>query len=168
MRILFESAGHRVSIAASVAEALSVGTRDPAALVLLDLTLPDGNGFALVEPLLAAGCARSSRSRVTMMRRRANVPRRGMRRRVREAGSGARAGGAKCENGCHPDASAASGGPARPRDASTVLNANGANRANLSESLLVRPRILSPRARTNIFFGTAARETKANFPSVCS
>ena len=56
MRILFESAGHRVSIAASIAEALSVGTRDPAALVLLDLTLPDGSGLALVEPLLAAGC----------------------------------------------------------------------------------------------------------------
>jgi DNA-binding response OmpR family regulator len=56
MRILFESAGHRVSIAASIAEALTVGTRDPAALVLLDLTLPDGSGLSLVEPLLAAGC----------------------------------------------------------------------------------------------------------------
>ena len=56
MRILFESAGHRVSIAASVADALSVGTRDPAALVLLDLTLPDGNGLALVAPLLTVGC----------------------------------------------------------------------------------------------------------------
>ena len=56
MRILFESAGHRVSIAASIAEALSVGARDPAALVLLDLTLPDGSGLSLVEPLLAAGC----------------------------------------------------------------------------------------------------------------
>src|SRR5258705_12287252 len=56
MRILFESAGHRVSIAASIAEALSVGTQDPAALVLLDLTLPDGNGLTAVAPLLAAGC----------------------------------------------------------------------------------------------------------------
>jgi len=56
MRILFESAGHRVSVAASVAEALSVGTNDPAELVLLDLTLPDGNGLSLVEPLRAAGC----------------------------------------------------------------------------------------------------------------
>jgi DNA-binding response OmpR family regulator len=56
MRILFESAGHRVSIAASIAEALSVGTRDPAALVLLDLTLPDGSGLVLVDPLRAAGC----------------------------------------------------------------------------------------------------------------
>ena len=56
MRILFESAGHRVSIAASIAEALSIGARDPASLVLLDLTLPDGNGLALVAPLVAAGC----------------------------------------------------------------------------------------------------------------
>jgi DNA-binding response OmpR family regulator len=56
MRILFENANRRVSIAASVAEALIIGTRDPAALVLLDLTLPDGSGLALVEPLLAAGC----------------------------------------------------------------------------------------------------------------
>ncbi len=56
MRILFESAGHRVSIAASVAEALGIGTHDPAGLVLLDLTLPDGDGLVLVTPLLAAGC----------------------------------------------------------------------------------------------------------------
>ena len=56
MRILFESAGHRVSIAASIAESLSVGTKDPAELVLLDLTLPDGDGLSLVSPLLAAGC----------------------------------------------------------------------------------------------------------------
>jgi DNA-binding response OmpR family regulator len=55
MRILFENAGRRVSIAASIAEALSIGLADPAALVLLDLTLPDGSGLALVEPLLAAG-----------------------------------------------------------------------------------------------------------------
>jgi two-component system, OmpR family, response regulator len=56
MRILFENAHRRVSIAASVAEALGIGTRDPAALVLLDLTLPDGDGLTLVQPLLAAGC----------------------------------------------------------------------------------------------------------------
>ena len=56
MRILFENADRRVSTAASIAEALSVATRDPAALVLLDLTLPDGNGLTLVAPLLAAGC----------------------------------------------------------------------------------------------------------------
>ena len=56
MRILFESAGHRVSIAKSIAETLSVTARDPAELALLDLTLPDGNGLVLVGPLRAAGC----------------------------------------------------------------------------------------------------------------
>jgi DNA-binding response OmpR family regulator len=56
MRILFENAERRVSIAASVAEALGVGKSDPADLVLLDLTLPDGSGLDLVQPLLAAGC----------------------------------------------------------------------------------------------------------------
>ena len=55
LRILLESADHRVSTAASIAEALAVVRSDPAALVLLDLTLPDGDGLALIEPLRAAG-----------------------------------------------------------------------------------------------------------------
>lgn len=55
MRILFESDGRRVSVAATIAEALSIAQRDPARLVLLDLTLPDGDGLSLVEPLLASG-----------------------------------------------------------------------------------------------------------------
>ena len=46
LRILFENTNRRVSIA----------QRDPAKLVLLDLTLPDGDGLDLVEPLKAAGC----------------------------------------------------------------------------------------------------------------
>ena len=45
-----------MSLAGSIAEALGVGTRDPAALVLLDLTLPDGDGLGLVAPLTGAGC----------------------------------------------------------------------------------------------------------------
>ena len=45
-----------MSIAASIAEALEIARQDPAALVLLDLTLPDGSGLDLVEPLKAAGC----------------------------------------------------------------------------------------------------------------
>ena len=56
MCVLFESAGRRVSLAATIAETLSIIQRDPARLVLLDLTLPDGNGLSLVEPLLASGC----------------------------------------------------------------------------------------------------------------
>jgi DNA-binding response OmpR family regulator len=55
MRVLFEAADRRVSVAASVAEALDVGTHDPADLVLLDLTLPDGDGLTIIEPLKAVG-----------------------------------------------------------------------------------------------------------------
>lgn len=56
LRILFENTNRRVSIAASIAESIAVARRDPARLVLLDLTLPDGSGLDLVEPLKAAGC----------------------------------------------------------------------------------------------------------------
>ncbi len=56
MSILFESADRRVSTAATIAETLGVAKSDPAKLVLLDLSLPDGDGLTLVEPLLAAGC----------------------------------------------------------------------------------------------------------------
>jgi DNA-binding response OmpR family regulator len=55
MRILVESGGHRVSTAATIAAALATGTSDPARLVLLDITLPDGDGLVLVEPLRVAG-----------------------------------------------------------------------------------------------------------------
>jgi DNA-binding response OmpR family regulator len=55
LRILFESVGNRFSTAASIAEAVAIGARDPARLVLLDLTLPDGDGLALIEPLREAG-----------------------------------------------------------------------------------------------------------------
>jgi DNA-binding response OmpR family regulator len=55
MQILFENAGYRVSVASSVTEALGIGNSDPAVLVLLDLTLPDGDGLALIEPLRASG-----------------------------------------------------------------------------------------------------------------
>lgn len=56
LRILFENTNRRVSIAASKAESMAIAQRDPAALVLLDLTLPDGNGLDIVEPLKTAGC----------------------------------------------------------------------------------------------------------------
>jgi two-component system OmpR family response regulator len=55
LRILLESANQRVSTAGSIAEALAVARSDPAALVLLDLTLPDGDGLSLVPALRAAG-----------------------------------------------------------------------------------------------------------------
>lgn len=53
MRILFEASGNRVSVAGSVAEALGVSANDPADLVLLDLTLPDGDGLEVVAACLA-------------------------------------------------------------------------------------------------------------------
>ena len=56
LRILIESAGYRVSTAASVAASLGIATTDAPALTLLDLTLPDGEGLVLVEPLRTAGC----------------------------------------------------------------------------------------------------------------
>ena len=56
LRSLFENTNRRVSIAASIAESIGSAQRDPAKLVLLDLTLPDGDGLDLVEPLKAAGC----------------------------------------------------------------------------------------------------------------
>jgi DNA-binding response OmpR family regulator len=48
MRILFEASAHRVTTAASVAEAVKANAEDPADLVLLDLTLPDGDGLAVL------------------------------------------------------------------------------------------------------------------------
>jgi DNA-binding response OmpR family regulator len=58
LAVLLDAAGVRVSTAASLAEALTIGGGDAADLVLLDLTLPDGDGLAAVQPLRAAGCKR--------------------------------------------------------------------------------------------------------------
>ncbi len=57
MRILLEAADYRVSTAGSIADALAVAAADPPTLALLDLTLPDGDGLSLAEPLRAAGAA---------------------------------------------------------------------------------------------------------------
>ncbi|HEY7237009.1 MAG TPA: response regulator [Gemmatimonadaceae bacterium] len=51
LRILFEQTGRRVSIAATVSEALSVARTDRPDLMLIDLTLPDGDGFSILEVL---------------------------------------------------------------------------------------------------------------------
>lgn len=56
MRILFESAHHRLSVAGSLAETLGIASNDPPDLTFLDLTLPDGDGLSLVRPLLDSGC----------------------------------------------------------------------------------------------------------------
>lgn len=56
MAILVESAGFRFTSASSIADAIRKGTVDPAQLVLLDLTLPDGDGLSAIGLLRAAGC----------------------------------------------------------------------------------------------------------------
>ena len=55
LRILFESTGRRVTIAHSVADAVEKGRLDPPDLVLLDLTLPDGDGLEVAASLAASG-----------------------------------------------------------------------------------------------------------------
>lgn len=55
LRILFEETGRRVSTAGSIAEAVASATADRPDLVLLDVTLPDGDGLTIIEQLRAAG-----------------------------------------------------------------------------------------------------------------
>lgn len=56
LRLLFEETGHRVSIAASVSEGVVACTAaDRPDLVLLDLTLPDGDGLELLARLRDQG-----------------------------------------------------------------------------------------------------------------
>jgi DNA-binding response OmpR family regulator len=56
LTIVFDASGRRVVGARSIAEALAMTDTDPAALVLLDLGLPDGDGLSLIGPLRGAGC----------------------------------------------------------------------------------------------------------------
>ena len=51
LRILFEETGRRVTVAHSVAEAVAAGESDPPDLLLLDLTLPDGDGLEVSRRL---------------------------------------------------------------------------------------------------------------------
>jgi len=50
-RVLFESTGCRVSVAGTVADALATARAGGVDLMLLDLTLPDGSGFDVLEQL---------------------------------------------------------------------------------------------------------------------
>lgn len=53
--ILFTEAGYEVDTAATVAEAIDLGTSEPVDLMLLDLTLPDGNGLEVLDALRQSG-----------------------------------------------------------------------------------------------------------------
>ncbi|MEJ7809689.1 MAG: response regulator [Gemmatimonadaceae bacterium] len=55
LRILLEDAGYRVSSAGSVREALETGRAEVPDVMLLDLTLPDGDGLTVLEGLAATG-----------------------------------------------------------------------------------------------------------------
>ncbi len=55
LRILFETTGRRVSVAHTVAEAVRKGCSDPPDLLLLDLTLPDGDGLEVANALAKGG-----------------------------------------------------------------------------------------------------------------
>src|SRR5258705_10268255 len=55
LRILFEETGRRVTVAHSIAEAIEAGESDPPDLLLLDLTLPDGDGLEVARSLAKRG-----------------------------------------------------------------------------------------------------------------
>jgi DNA-binding response OmpR family regulator len=55
LRLLFEAAGHQPRIAGSVAAAVEECASRPPRLMLLDLTLPDGDGFDVLAQTAAAG-----------------------------------------------------------------------------------------------------------------
>jgi DNA-binding response OmpR family regulator len=55
LRILFEETGRRVTVAHSVADAIAKGSKDPPDLLLLDLSLPDGDGLEVAKSLAKRG-----------------------------------------------------------------------------------------------------------------
>jgi len=61
LRVLFEETGHDVSVAASIREAVAAATARPVDVMLLDLSLPDGDGLAALTELRA----RNAEPRVT-------------------------------------------------------------------------------------------------------
>ena len=57
LRILFEETGRRVSLAASVAEAVESCANERPDLMLLDVTLPDGDGLDVLAQLAGSASA---------------------------------------------------------------------------------------------------------------
>ncbi|MBE3073415.1 MAG: response regulator [Actinobacteria bacterium] len=54
-QIIFEDAGYTVAAAGTVAEAIERGTNETVDLMLLDLSLPDGNGLEVLTTLRERG-----------------------------------------------------------------------------------------------------------------
>jgi DNA-binding response OmpR family regulator len=52
LRLLLQVTGHQVSVAGTVAEALALARGERPDLLLVDLTLPDGDGLEIVRELL--------------------------------------------------------------------------------------------------------------------
>ena len=61
LRVLFEETGHDVSVAGSLSAAVGVAEERPVDVMLLDLTLPDGDGLSALTTMRA----RSIEPRVT-------------------------------------------------------------------------------------------------------
>jgi DNA-binding response OmpR family regulator len=80
LSVLFTSAGYEVDAAGSVAEAIERGAAAPVDVMLLDLTLPDGNGLEVLDALRS----RSALPRSTLAMTGHNDS--GSRRRCLEAG----------------------------------------------------------------------------------
>ena len=57
LRILFEETGRRVSLATSVAEAVESCSNERPDLMLLDVTLPDGDGLEVLAQLAGSSSA---------------------------------------------------------------------------------------------------------------
>ncbi len=57
LRILFEETGRRVDVAGTVAEAVAACQRERPDLMLLDVTLPDGEGLTVMERVKATDAA---------------------------------------------------------------------------------------------------------------
>ncbi|HVF38570.1 MAG TPA: response regulator [Gemmatimonadaceae bacterium] len=55
LRILLEAHGYEVAVAATAADAIAWKSERPADLMLLDLTLPDGDGLEVIGGLQARG-----------------------------------------------------------------------------------------------------------------
>jgi|SRR5688572_10670507 len=55
LRLLLESTGFEVTVAATAAEAAAWPEAEPADVMLLDLGLPDGDGLGVIESLAARG-----------------------------------------------------------------------------------------------------------------